>query len=65
MTDELRDHLLCIISDAIERAEDHLDWLAHNSQEPDRAAQLADTEQSIDLSRQLLDSFRGLGSLTG
>ena len=28
MTPELRDHLLCIIEDAIERAEDHLDWLA-------------------------------------
>jgi hypothetical protein len=43
MTDELRDHLLCIISDAIERAEDHLSWLARNPQGPDRAAQLADT----------------------
>ena len=55
MTDELRDHLLCIIEDAIERAEDHLDWLAHHPQEPDRDAQLADTKRSIDLSKQLLD----------
>jgi hypothetical protein len=28
MTDELRDHLRNIIEDAIERGEDHLDWLA-------------------------------------
>ena len=61
MTPELRDHLLCIIEDAIEGAEDHLDWLAHHPQEPDRATQSADTERSIDLSKQLLDL--GLGSL--
>lgn len=61
MPPELRDHLMCIIEDAIERAEDHLDWLAHNPKEPDRAAQLAGTERSIALSKQLLDL--GLGSL--
>jgi hypothetical protein len=55
MTPELRDHLLCLIEEAIERAEDHLDWLAHHPQEPDRAVQLADIERSIDLSKQLLD----------
>ena len=55
MTDELRDHLRNIIEDAIERAEDHLDWLVHHPQEPDREAQLLDTQRSIDLSRQLRD----------
>jgi hypothetical protein len=47
MTDELRQHLLCIITDAIEWAEHHLAWLAYNSQESDRGAQLRDTERSI------------------
>jgi hypothetical protein len=61
MTPELRDHLLCIIEDAIERAEDHLDWLAHHPQEPDCEAQVADVKRSLDLSKQLLDL--GLGSL--
>ena len=55
MTPELRDHLLCIIEEAIERAENHLDWLAHHPQEPDREAQLADTERLIDLGRRLRD----------
>ena len=55
MTPELRDHLMCIIEDAIERAEDHLDWLAHHPQEPDCEAQVANTKHSIDLSRQLRD----------
>ena len=55
MTPELRDRLLCIIEEAIERAENHLDWLAHHPQEPDREAQLADTERLIDLSRRLRD----------
>jgi hypothetical protein len=55
MTPELRDHLMYIIEDAIERAEDHLDWLASNSQEPDHEAQVADTKRSIDLSKQLRD----------
>jgi hypothetical protein len=55
MTDELRDHLRNIIEDAIERAEDHLDWLALHPNEPDREAQLLDTQRSIDLSRQLRD----------
>ena len=41
MTPELRDHLLCIIEEAIERAENHLDWLAHHPQEPDREAQIS------------------------
>ena len=55
MTDELRDHLRSIIEDAIERGEDHLDWLALHPHEPDREAQLLDTQRSIDLSRQLRD----------
>lgn len=55
MTDELRDHLRNIIEDAIERAEDHLDWLALHPNEPDREARLLDTQRSIDLSRQLRD----------
>ena len=55
MTPELRDHLLCIIEEAIERAEDHLDWLAHHPQEPDREAQMVDTQRSIDLSKRLRD----------
>jgi hypothetical protein len=55
MTPELRDHLLCIIEDAIERAENHLDWLAHHPQEPDREAQIVDTQRSIDLSKRLRD----------
>ena len=55
MTDELRGHLLCIITDAIERAEDHLDWLAHHPQEPDCEAQVADVKHSLDLSKQLRD----------
>jgi hypothetical protein len=41
MTDELRQHLLSIISDAIEWAEDRLAWLAYNSQEADREATLS------------------------
>jgi hypothetical protein len=53
MTPELRDHLLCIIEDAIERAEDHLDWLAHHPQEPDREAQIADTQRSLELTKRL------------
>jgi hypothetical protein len=53
MTDELRVHLLCIIEDAIERAQNHLDSLAHHPQEPDREAQVADTERSLALSKQL------------
>jgi hypothetical protein len=63
MTPELRDHLLCITENAIERAEDHLDWLAHHPQEPDCETQVADTKRSIDLSRQLLDSPCASGSL--
>ena len=55
MTPELRDHLLCIIEDAIERAEDHLDWLALHPQRARREAQIVDTQRSIDLSRQLRD----------
>jgi hypothetical protein len=55
MTPELRDHLRNIIEDAIERAEDHLDWLALHPNEPDRAGQIEDTQRSIDLSRQLRD----------
>ena len=54
MTDELREHLLSIIEDAIERGEDHLDWLAHHPNEPDRAAQLAQTQRLIDLSKRTL-----------
>jgi hypothetical protein len=57
MTDELRQHLLCIITDAIEWAEDHLAWLAYNSQESDRGGQLRDTERSIDFGKRLLDHF--------
>jgi hypothetical protein len=55
MTPELRDHLLRLIEDAIERAEDHLAWLALHPQEPDCEAQVGDTERSIALSNQLLD----------
>jgi hypothetical protein len=55
MTPELHAHLLCILDDAIERAENHLDWLALHPNEPDREAQIADTERSIALSRQLRD----------
>jgi hypothetical protein len=63
MTPELREHLRNIIEDAIERAEDHLDWLARHPQEPDREAQISDTERSIALSKQWFDLHRGLGSL--
>jgi hypothetical protein len=38
MTPELHAHLLCIFDDAIERAENHLDWLALHPNEPDREA---------------------------
>jgi hypothetical protein len=63
MTDELRDHLLCIITDAIERDEiTSLGWPTI-SQEPERTAQLTDTEQSIALSKQLLELHRGSASL--
>ena len=55
MTDELRDHLRNIIEDAIERAEDHLDWLAHHPKEPDREAQIADTQRSLELTMRLRD----------
>ena len=55
MTDELRDHLRNIIEEAIERAEDHLDWLAHHPQEPDREAQIADTQRSLELTMRLRD----------
>lgn len=63
MTPELRDHLLRIIEDAIERAEDHLDWLAHHPQEPDCEAQLEAVSRSLDLSRQLRDLPCASGSL--
>jgi hypothetical protein len=43
MTDELHAHLRNIIEDAIERAEDHLDWLAHHPNEPDALGQCAST----------------------
>ena len=46
--------------DAIDRAEDHLSWLAHNPQEPDREAQFADTQRSIALSRELLQRSASL-----
>lgn len=55
MTDELRQHLLCIIEDAIERGEDHLDWLSLHPNEPDRDGQIVDTQRSLDLTRQLRD----------
>jgi hypothetical protein len=55
MTNELRDHLLCIIEEAIARGEDHLDWLALHPNEPDREAQIVDTQRAIALSRQLRD----------
>jgi hypothetical protein len=55
MTDELREHLLRIIDEAIDRDEEHLSWLAQNPQEPDREAQLVDTQRSLALSRQLRD----------
>lgn len=55
MTPELREHLRNIIEDAIERAEDHLDWLALHPHEPDREAQIVDTQRSLALSRQLRD----------
>ena len=55
MTPELRDHLLCIIEEAIARGEDHLDWLALHPNEPDREAQIAITERSLDLSKRLRD----------
>jgi hypothetical protein len=55
MTNELRDHLLCIIEEAIARGEDHLDWLALHPNVPDREAQLLDTQRSIDLSKRLRD----------
>jgi hypothetical protein len=55
MTPELRGHLLCLIEDAIARAEDHLDWLAHHPQEADREAQIEDTTRSLELTKRLRD----------
>jgi hypothetical protein len=55
MTPELHTHLLEIIEDAMERAEEHLDWLASHPNEPDCEAQIADTERSLDLSKQWRD----------
>ena len=55
MTPELREHLQNIIEDAIERAENHLDWLALHPNEPDRTAQLLDTQRSLELTRRLRD----------
>ncbi len=55
MTPEQRDHLLCIIEDAIERVEDHLDWLALHPNEPDRARQIEDTQRSLELTVRLRD----------
>jgi hypothetical protein len=55
MTDELRDHLRNSIEDAIERDEDHLDWLAHHPNEPDREAQIEDTRRSLELTKRLRD----------
>ena len=55
MTDELRDHLRNIIEEAIERAEDHLDWLASNPNKSDCAAQIVDTQRSLELTKRLRD----------
>lgn len=51
MDQELRDHLRNIIEEAIERAEDHLDWLALHPNEPDREAQIVDTQRSCATAR--------------
>jgi hypothetical protein len=47
MTNELRDHLLCIIEEAIARGEDHLDWLALHPNEPDRDTTGDRLEQAV------------------
>jgi hypothetical protein len=55
MTDELRVHFLSLIEDAIERDEEHLSWLASHPNEPDREAQISDTQKSLELTRRLRD----------
>jgi hypothetical protein len=55
MTPELRVHLRDIIEEAIDRAEEHLDWLALHSNEPDREAQIEDTRRSLELTLRLRD----------
>ena len=55
MTDELREHFRALLDDAIDRATDHLDWLAQNPNEPDHEAQIADTQRSLALTLRLRD----------
>jgi hypothetical protein len=54
LDDTLIAHLQRVLEDDIERAEDHLEWLSRHAGEPDRDAQLADTQTSIDLDKKLL-----------
>ena len=54
LTDELVDHLSSVLEDHIDKAADHIEWLSLNVEEPDREAQIAASERTIELDKQLL-----------
>lgn len=58
MTDELKRHIYLIAEEDLERNQEHLAWLGENPNEPDRDQQIAESECSIELDRQLMRMFK-------
>ena len=54
LTDEQRDYLRSLIEDARERAQDHIEWLASESDEEDKDQQRAECERSIEIGASIL-----------
>ena len=54
LSPELRDRLIRCIESTRDRDDDHLDFLAHATAEPDRLAQIEVTERALTLSTQVL-----------
>ena len=55
LDDIQRDRLRAVIEDAVDRHEEHLEWLASHPAEPDHGQQVTEAKQLIVLDKSMLE----------